>query len=477
MGYRIHPSNCVGGKLDAGRGQGGVHERDHSRPGMLSADAGDLNQCDAVLFCGPRTVMDPQQAGRVDARDLAWTWRGGASDDERKDGSSGGPAVEDPYPKNLVTALYEAGFAVQVNEKVSDGVSKSEAGPGSNGTGHRVLFARKDGVRIRGYQDGDEAAILEMFREVFRTEREIDHWNWKFRDNPFGSYRIAQAFAPDGGLAGHYSGYPVPFYNSALQGETFVSYQIGDIMTRSGFRQIGLARTSVLGRLTDYFHHRFCLDEVPFMYGFVTGSHKRFGERFLRYRYMYGVGYHVLNIDSCLIRAGSGMPLLLSGVSVKPVTRVTPEFDSFFDVNADAYGLLVKRCAAYLKWRYLDCPDRRYSVFTVRRFGRLVGWSVFSLRGDTLIWGDAFFKKTVSASTVRRMLSLVIRDSFPKASRLEAWFSAVPGWWSEILRNIGFMATDEPNNLVSGVTVFNPAFSLEGIRDSLYYTMGDSDLF
>jgi len=35
----------------------------------------------------------------------------------------------------------------------------------------------------------------------------------------------------------------------------------------------------------------------------------------------------------------------------------------------------------------------------------------------------------------------------------------------------------EPNELVSGVTLFDSTFTLEFVKNHFYYTMGDSDLF
>ena len=372
-----------------------------------------------------------------------------------------------PYPvKEVIVGLYESGFSIKAHEKWPEG---------ADGRFHMIV-GRKDDVFLRPYGKGDEETILPMFREVFNAERSMAHWHWKFRDNPFGAYRIAQAVSRDGILAGHYSGYPVPFYGPSFSVKRFLSFQIGDIMTRPGFRHLGLGKTSVLGRITQYFHHKFCVDHIPFLYGFVAGNHRKFGERFLRYRYMSDIPFHVLALSVSTLKPDGWLKRIISGIRVEEVNHVDREFDLFFQKAAGDYGLLVQRDAAYLRWRYLDCPDGEHRIFAVKRHGKLVGWSAFRIRGRVLIWGDALFQKAHAAFS-RVMLAEILKNQFSTVERIEGWFSKKPPWWTDLLRNMGFVANLEPNGLVAGVTLFDPDLTLKSVEDKLYYTMGDSDLF
>jgi hypothetical protein len=475
-GYQIFPYSFSDAQTSSRIEQG--HDGMRYYPKDLWSDKGSDSippQHNAILFCGFPSGLNSFSSVFKEAREFLKE-RGlvlichGMNDNPLM-----GKEPVPRYPGEVIASLYESGFSILCNEWILEGVrTRGDQEKQSRKSWHFVV-GKKNGAFVRGYQEGDETDILTMFKEVFNVNRNLEHWYWKFRDNPFGAYRIAEAFAEDGTLAGHYSGYPVPFHTST--GKEFLSYQIGDIMTRPGFRQVGLATTSVLGRIADYFHHRFCLGTVPFMYGFVAGNHKRFGERFLRYRYLHEIPYHVLNPSELRLSAKEKMSLLLAGCSVKEVTETTREFDVFFHEASEGYGILVKRDASYLKWRYLDCPESLHTLVAVRCFGKLVGWSVFSKRRDTLIWGDALFRKTISVRTVKRMLAYVLRYYFPGVARIEGWFSPEPHWWTNLLREIGFRLTDEPNRLVSGVTIFDRSFSLECIKKDFYYAMGDSDLF
>ncbi|KAB3534168.1 GNAT family N-acetyltransferase [Alkaliphilus pronyensis] len=50
---------------------------------------------------------------------------------------------------------------------------------------------------IREYKPGDEAKILKLFNDIFKMDRSMEHWLWKFRDNPFNTSTIALAEEAD----------------------------------------------------------------------------------------------------------------------------------------------------------------------------------------------------------------------------------------------------------------------------------------
>ena len=77
-----------------------------------------------------------------------------------------------------------------------------------------VIEARVDEHVVRSYRDGDESAILRLFEQSFSPGRGLEHWRWKYRDNPFGTLAISVAIAPGGELVAHYAAYPVPFRRS-----------------------------------------------------------------------------------------------------------------------------------------------------------------------------------------------------------------------------------------------------------------------
>ena len=343
--------------------------------------------------------------------------------------------------------------------------------------GYEIIVCRKDDIFIRGYQENDEHLILPLFREIFNNPRTLDHWHWKYRDNPYGRYLITAAFSESGELAAHFAGYPVQFYSASTHAD-IQSIQGGDTMTNPAFRSSGRGPTSVLSRIANCFYDKFCNGVVPFIYGFNTGTIRKFGERFLQYEYLPPVAYHVQEAKAVSPGLFGRISLLLKGVRVKEVLVAGREFDRFFHKVSRHYGFLVKRDGQYLRWRYLGCPDRVHRLVAVSRWDRMTGWAVFSIQGETLFWGDALCDPDNAqdmAVLLNHVVESVQRES--PVTRIAAWFSPVPEWWHTVLKNLGFRIIDEPNSMAPCFKFFSQQFSIDYFRKHLYYTMGDSDLF
>jgi len=61
--------------------------------------------------------------------------------------------------------------------------------------------------------------------------------------------------------------------------------------------------------------------------------------------------------------------------------------------------------------------------------------------------------------------------------RIEGWFSAKPDWWGRALDALGFEKRPEPQALGMIYKPFVDPDPMKRLGDSLYYTMGDGDLF
>jgi cyclopropane fatty-acyl-phospholipid synthase-like methyltransferase len=345
-------------------------------------------------------------------------------------------------------------------------------------TGYEIFVARKDSFSIKPYSAGDETKILSAFNEVFGVQRNIEHWYWKFRDNPYGSFKISEVFSKDRNLVTHYAGYPMPFYCDVNDAPNiFLSLQIGDTLTRPEVRHIGRGKTSILSRTAQHFYAKFC-EGVLFAYGFNTGTIKKLGERFLGYQYIDPIPYRVKKIKAIPLSCRSLLEKLFPMYSVRMIHAFNDSFDHLFEKAASTYKLLVRRDARYLTWRYRDCPDKDYIMVSVcSKFGKLVGWSVFLKKDDCLLWGDALFLREYQ-DAVKYLLNYVL--SIPRykgIKRIEGWFSENPVWWNEILDQLGFENTNEPDNLFPGFYILTDNDMLTKLRNYFYYTMGDSDLF
>lgn len=345
--------------------------------------------------------------------------------------------------------------------------------------GYRAWVARKEPFFIRAYRPGDEAQILDLFRRTFHLERRLDHWQWLYRDNPYGAFRVSGAFDAQGQLVAQYAGYPVPFYrNLAGEPETFLGLQIGDTMTAPEVRHVGRGKTSLLGRLVQHYYASFCQGQVAFNYGFNTGNIHRFSLLFVGAKVTEPVPFWSKPLAPGESRGRRPFwRRLLPAFQVERVEALTPEWDELFQRVAPAYRFLIRRDTRYVDWRYRACPHLDYWIFAVRRRGRLVGWGVFRRVEGRIVWGDALFEPR-GPGAVRALLQTVVSSPIGQdAGSIEGWFSPRPRWWKSILEELGFQRRPEPQNLIGVYVPFTEPDPGEDLQNDLYLTKGDSDLF
>ncbi len=330
---------------------------------------------------------------------------------------------------------------------------------------------RRGGFTSREYRPGDEPAILDLFARSFHQQRSIEHFRWKYERNPFGNEHSSVTFDESGRLVAHYGGYVVPFFD---RGDERVAHQIGDIMTDRSVRHVGLGPTSIHGRNALHFYQQFCDRRIAFNYGFSTATSQKFAIRFLRAERVEAAPYRLRDLRSNPFLRIGRLHRWQRGYRLEPVTNVDAEYDRFFARIAPAYGFLVRRDARYLRWRYLDAPAAPYRIVAIRKWRRLVGWSVFRLRENRLIWGDALFDSG-HTDAVEVLLRHVVPSD--RVEWIEGWFPQRPAWFAAVLDRLRLIGKPEPQDLALMCVPFTMSDAVERMRQDLYYTLGDSDLY
>jgi len=103
-----------------------------------------------------------------------------------------------------------------------------------------------------------------------------------------------------------------------------------------------------------------------------------------------------------------------------------------------------------------------------------VGWLVVRMREDRLTIGDLLLDPDhadVLEAALRHLAA-----SFPARS-FEMWCPPRPAWLHEILDGLRLRLEPEPQNLSVMCVPFAESEAPAKIADSLFYTMGDGDLF
>jgi hypothetical protein len=253
-----------------------------------------------------------------------------------------------------------------------------------------------------------------------------------------------------------------------------LAHQIGDTMTDVSVRHVGRGPTSILGRTALHFYEHFCEGQVAFNYGFNVANIHKFSLRFLRADRVEPVTYRVRDLRVHPLRSIPRASRLLRGYQLELVHGVGEEWDAFFARAANGYRFLVRRDARYVRWRFLDAPDARATLVAIRKGRRLVGWIAFRIVDDRFLWGDALFDPQFPDA-----VDVMLRHVAPlhSVNTIEGWFPPRPAWFDTKLRELGFETRPEPQDLSVMCVPFSAPDAAAAMRDALYYTWADSDLF
>jgi len=344
--------------------------------------------------------------------------------------------------------------------------------------GYEIWDLRLSRFKVRSYRSGDEAKILEGFKEAFGATRSEEHWQWKFRLNPYGGPYASLVW--DGGiLAAHYAGYPVPVW-LGKRGRQVV-HHVGDTFTHQRYRGIGLGRTSLLGRAWRHYTRQYFENRIPFAYGFNTSKIQQLGKRFLNYAVAAQVYDWRLDGRRILELCARFHPEPQGVHRVDCTSDIESWADHVFERARGQYGWLVARDSEYLKWRYVEHPDFRHYFFVVYRDGVPAGWWLARVEEDTLIVGDALFERSgdtdIAAGTALAGGISFLSGRGYEIKHVGGWFSRNPGWWMHVLAKLGFEASRQFQHLDLCITSFESSFGAGDIGRRFYFTHGDSDLF
>ncbi len=360
--------------------------------------------------------------------------------------------------QNLVLMLSEVGFVIRRERAVTQ----------PEGSTVGVLVARRDRYRVRPFRRADGPAIRVLFTRSFHAERSAEAWRWKFEDNPYGQNLMSVATDDEGTVVGHYAGLPFQLIDACSSPPiAYDALQLCDIMTAASVRHAGLGPTAMISRLWRHFYAAYAEHRVAFVIGFNTASSRGMALRFHRATKLEAI--------SAWRRRTDAVSTASTGYRVAPLPTFGASCDRLFKRAAPAYGALVGRNRAYLTWRYRARPDARYRIYGVYRWRKLVGWGVFRRQGDRLIWGDALFHPAHGAAA-EALVSAAVAGENERPRELFAWFAHRPTWWRDVLVATGWQPIEEPNDLSLIYGMHNAPQAEPALR-TLYYTMGDSDLF
>jgi hypothetical protein len=287
--------------------------------------------------------------------------------------------------------------------------------------------------------------------------RSAAHWDWAFRRNPAG---VRLHLARRGGrVVGRYGALPV---RARVMGETRTFANLIDSAVWPGETEgevlLPLAQALLAahgGPDGDLVH-----------YGWPVERDLAFGKQHLE---------HELLRVTCLLSREPGPGPRVPPDGVEELARFGPEADELYSCCATHWHASAIRDAAFLNWRFVEHPARRFRLLGFRGGSVLRGYAAYHF-GPELLFGPALLMDWLvlpgDEEASERLLAAVLACA--RADGAPALAAAFPEWspWSLYFQERGFL--HGPSEYLEVVRSTVPRFDMLWLRDNWWTTLADA---
>jgi len=239
----------------------------------------------------------------------------------------------------------------------------------------------------KSFENEDRDRVLALRERVFSDpEYDVTRWTWQYQNNPMGPSFIDLAVDKDNSttLAGHYA---VISYKFSVGESEVQSAQSLDTFTSPDY-----TRQGIFVKLAEQTYAKSFSNGVKYIFGFPNKLSYPGFVRKLKFKDPFGFKVYKLPLRFGHYSKkipGLGFLSSLPLSFVKSDSKI--QFDRIKEINEDfslhqsgAFSSIpfkVVRDANYLKWRYINCPDREYEVFRVKNNDIELGYIVGRVEG------------------------------------------------------------------------------------------------
>lgn len=346
---------------------------------------------------------------------------------------------------------------------------------------------------VRGWQPGDEVAMMDLFRAEFGRERTPSHWKWKFLDNPCGGPFISLAWHRDKPLlVGNQVLMPFPL---CANGRKRLAGHSLDLVVHHDFRRQGIHE--VTGRHAED-HLRQCGGEALVAFpnassypGFVRSQgwkrileptiwKRRLGLRAkLDHRLRMPPLAAALDAAFRAHAMGRLRRRLAAAHAEKPDLRVEhlhrlPDgVDALWERERARNRISLWKDHGYLSWRYERHPEQRFEYHALLRGGELSGLAVTGIRDRIALLCELLAPDRDDAAGRLLVLSVCARAAATGADEVH-FLGHDDGWFARVLE--GFTSTAASENVFVGRAIADEALTAQ-MADAANWTLtyGDGD--
>ena len=307
---------------------------------------------------------------------------------------------------------------------------------------------------IRNYKKGDEKQIVALFREVFGKEMTAEQWKWKYLVPGNGKIYSTVAEAGSHGIIGHAGAVPLRgvFKNTPIR-----VFQIVDVMVHPKKRGF-LGRKNVFDSMMKPLFEEIG-KEFPdvFCYGFPGIRPFMLGKRIKVYDQIEQASENVKHLRRSL----------LNPYKTRMIAWDDDRLDTVWTGLSRNFPLSLIRDERYLNWRYATNPFFVYRLFGFFLLGKLKGWAVTRDSDNEILIVDLLAEPSRYMGILKALENHLISRA---GKNLHFW---LPDRWRKNIK--GYTANEGP--VVVTNMIWKLPFTTATVKENLYYTMGDADIF
>lgn len=321
----------------------------------------------------------------------------------------------------------------------------------------------------RRYEENDLQSLLELLRSSYGGWHDIHYWAWKYERNPHGS-PVVWVAEDEGRIVGCYILNPVKIRIGPV---LVKGAQSVDAAVDNAYRGAGIFKRLAVSAIA-----QAAREGVALIYAFPTEiAHK--GQVRIGYRPMFIVPkmFKVLDAHSLLEEQGFKSSFLQKTLSImqafqkisnvkistrydyelkaRRIKTFDPRFETFWDeIKEENKNILIERDLAYLKWRYIEHPEKQYTTYVCEKNGKVVGYIVLSVEKNASMETGKTGRLTVGNIIDLSALPNMINAAYPLVSAACEFFEHervdiarcwMVAWhpYHAILREFGFSESYE----------------------------------
>jgi GNAT superfamily N-acetyltransferase len=345
---------------------------------------------------------------------------------------------------------------------------------------------------IREYQEGDEEQILELRGVTLGDPRDIEWWNWMFKNGPDGP-AIFWLAVTNKTIVSINPSLPL---RMKIGNQVYKSFLGFDIMTHPDYQRQG-----ILSALSAVHFEYVVKNGVSITFGTSLPQRLPIYQKLKIPRNMYRIcqppllvkvidwgsvlktRYHIPTVIGNLI--GYVWDRIISRTStlqdhnmeIVPISSFDESIDGFWQRASELKKIMIVRDMKYLNWRYVEKPGNEYKIFSAKRQNEIVGYIVLRVVKETINRGFIVDLLTIPGEDVvpelliNRAIGYLRKEGV--ASILCLMLQYTP--YYRILRKLGF--TRRKSGIQLNIRLFNQNLSEEFVKDpgNWFYAWGDGD--